>query len=150
MVRNAEEKDLITIVEMGELFHAEAGLDKVASYNRFHTYKMVEELLNAPEGILLVAEKDGEIIGMTGGITYPMYFNQDSISGQEMFWYVEPEYRNGTIGIKMLREMEKQAKERGCDTFTMISEDYLNPEALDKMYLKSGYRRYEHTYVRNL
>ena len=151
MIRNATIDDIKQIVYLGERFYNESHDVDEIPYDPIDTYKSILEIYNGDHGILLVAEQDGQIVGITAGLVFSWYFNSSHKTGQELFWYVHPDYRKGTIGIRLLKELERQAKEKGATTFIMVSEELMgNHDYMEKLYHKLGYHNYESAYIRNL
>lgn len=149
MIRPAVPADVPEIARLGELFHDEAGWGDIVPYSVEDTVKTLSFLIESDDGILLVAERDGEIIGMTGGLAHPVYFNHVHKSGQELFWWMKPGLRDGT-GRLLLDAMEARAKEIGCSSWSMIALDKVNPELTGKIYRRRGYRASEHSYIKRL
>lgn len=149
MIRDAIPADVPRIADLGGEFHREAGWGDVVPYSQEDTQKTLDFLIEDDNGILLVAERDGEIIGMTGGLAHPVYFNLSHKSGQELFWWVQPGLRDGT-GRLLLEAMEARAKAIGCVSWSMIALDKVNPELTGKIYRRRGYRASEHSYIKRL
>lgn len=149
MIRPATPADVPEIARLGELFHAEAGWGDIAEYSQPDTEKTLTHLVNDENGILLVAERDGEIVGMCGGLAHPVYFNHGHKSGQELFWWMKPDLRDGT-GKDLLDAMEDQAKAIGCQSWAMIALDKVRPELMGRIYQRRGYRASEHSYIKRL
>lgn len=106
--------------------------------------------LLAGDGVCIVAEKDGAIVGVTGALAYPFYFNGRHKTGQELFWWVNPEERGSSIGSRMFKALEDWAREVGCQTFSMIALDALKPEAVARVYQRAGYRPSERSFIKEL
>jgi GNAT superfamily N-acetyltransferase len=100
-------------------------------------------------GVVLVAEDEGRIVGIAGGIFFPLYFNHAHKSGQVLFLYVEPGRRDG-LGGKLLAALENAAREAGCQSWIMIALDQVAPEATGRLYRRRGYRAAEHSWIRSL
>lgn len=149
MIRPATLADVPAITQLGERFHGEAGWADISSFNAENCASSLTAMVENPEAILLVAEKDGRIVGMAGGMTFPLYFNASHRSGQELFWYVEPGLRDGTGG-RLLDAMEQAARDRGCQSWIMIALDKVDPELTGRLYRRRGYRASEHSWIRRL
>jgi GNAT superfamily N-acetyltransferase len=149
MIRPATLDDVATIAALGELFHAEAGWADICEYSIEDTEKTLTYLVNDDNGILFVAEADGEIVGMAGGLAHPIYFNLAHKSGQELFWWVKPGLRGG-IGRGLLDAMEAEAKAIGCTSWAMIALDKVQPELTGRLYRRRGYRASEHSWIKRL
>jgi len=108
--------------------------------------EIVQNLLEN-ENIICI-EKEGK--GVILGLLYPLYYNPEIIIAQELGWWVEPEYRNTTIGIKLLKAFEKEAKNKGADKIMMIYLDSQSPENVNKMLTKLNYSSVEHSMVKDI
>lgn len=142
MIRNATMEDLPQILLLGEEFYNSTIHAELSKYCPETTEKTLIHLIEQDAGILVVLD-DGEVRGMAGALLYPAYMTGE-LTGQELFWWCSKKGK----GLRLLDEIEKQAKEKGAKTFTMLSMDNLTPERLDKIYLGKGYNRSEHTYVK--
>lgn len=67
----------------------------------------IDALMNhilAGAGIALVAEKDKKVIGMLLAIKSPYIWDNDFYTMNELVFWVEPEYRGGTAGYRLLKQ----------------------------------------------
>ena len=112
-----------------------------------HATKTYEHMVEQGVAVVMVLEKDGEMIGSLGFIKYP-----DIHSGEQMivetFWFADPKKRG--YGIKLLNAFENYAREHGINKIAMIHMMDSYPEQLERLYLKRGYRLIEKHYVRYL
>lgn len=150
MIREATIDDLKGLVYLLEGFHKSA-FPVEPSFNHVDLYNTLLDMVNGDGGILLLAEKEDQLIGVIGGLVFPWYFNKSELVGQELFWYMHPEHRKGTTGIKLLQALEKKAKEKGCRSFIMASEYTMNNhDYMETMYHRMGYSNHESYYIRKL
>lgn len=149
MIRQASAADLSALGEIGALFHIEAGLSDIAGYVREDCEKSIRHMIEAEEGICLVAEEDGEVVGVAGGLAHPLYFNHGHLSGMELFWWVRPDHRTG-LGSRLFSALEDAARALGCVSWAMIALDKVNPAVTGRIYERRGYRASEHTYIKRL
>lgn len=98
-------------------------------------------------GVLLLAEADGFPVGMAGGLYAPFIFNDRLKVGQELFWWIEPEYRSLGIGRELLAELEISAKNAGCIRWSMIAIAGTQDQ-VGKLYDRAGYELAELTYTK--
>lgn len=100
-------------------------------------------------GAMFLLEDEGAVVGGIGGIRHP-----DLLSGEacavELFWYVKPKYRRGTMPVRLLTEFERWAQEGGCRTVAMVHMQDSMPEALGAFYERHGYELYETMYRKQL
>lgn len=149
LIREAQPADIERVlVPIRRFFDASCYSDLVtfdeASFRTTYTHLMTGD------GVCIVAEKDGAIVGVTGALAYPFYFNRRHKTGQELFWWVNPEERGSSLGKQMFIALENWARGVGCKTFSMIALDSLKPDAVARMYLRAGYRRSEHSFIKEL
>lgn len=148
MIRPATPEDIPAIVAMGEKFHAEAGWADIAEYRPDDCARSIAAMIEG-SGIVLVAEREGQVVGMAGGVVGPLYFNAGHVTGQELFLYMTPGLRDGT-GARLLAGLEDEARRRGCQSWIMIALDRVSPEATGRLYQRRGYRAAEHSWIRRL
>ncbi len=149
VIRHAEPDDIPSIVSMGELFFEESGYASVITWDQASFLKTACTLLVADEGSLLVAEQHGLIVGMAGSVVFPFFMNQSQRIGQELFWWVSPDYRQG-IGSALLDELEADAKRKGADVFMSAQIAGQRDEAFKRLYMRRGYKPAENSFMRVL
>lgn len=98
------------------------------------------------EQMLVVMKADGIIVGGAGGLTGPIFFNDNSKVGFECFWWIEPEHRGQ--GLELLRALERAAKEAGCTHWVMMALEDQTVEQVDVLYRRRGYQRIERGYLK--
>lgn len=149
VIRPATEADISAIVETGARFHDVAGWSDIASYDAEDCARSIGAMMSNGSGVFLVAEDAGKIVGIAGGVVYPLYFNAGHQSGQELFLWVDPERRDG-LGGSMLTALEAAARDAGCDSWAMIALDMMRPRETGLLYQRRGYRPSEHSWIRSL
>jgi len=108
--------------------------------------EIMTNLLDNEDVICIEKENKGVILG----IIYPLYYNPDVLIAQELGWWVEPEYRNTTLGIKLLKEFEKEAKARGAKKIIMFYLDAQTPDKINQMLSRMGYEPVEYNMIKEL
>lgn len=129
--------ELATVVEMGHHFVRSTGYADLVHDDPSCMEELGKRLIR--NGTLLVSEEDGRLTGMLGFLIYSHF-----ISGQQMaveaFWWVEPGHRGA--GIRLLREMEKRARQAGAKNVQMIAPN----DKVAHFYELVGYKFVESTY----
>lgn len=88
--------------------------------------------LTAPNGVLLLVRVDGEAAGL-GGVR-----DLDTATAEVKTMYLDPAFRGRGLARRLLGELERIARERGCTAVRLDTSDYLT-EAVG-LYRSAGYR----------
>jgi hypothetical protein len=100
-------------------------------------------------GQIWVCEIKNEVVGAIGGCIHPDA-NDGKLVAQEMFWFMEPGFRNGMNAIKLFFEFEQWAVDKGCVRIVMGCILNRHAPALRKLYTKHGYRPVDVSYFKEL
>jgi len=68
-------------------------------------------------------------------------FERNCLVAVEAHWYVLPEHRGSTIGIRLLRQFEKWAMLKGCKQIVCAYTPATAPNFMPEMYAKLGYTK---------
>lgn len=146
VIRRATREDVPAIVAMAARFRGETAYAGLVDENLEALEALARFLIEF--GVVFVAEKFGRVlVGMLAAtvITHP-------ISGEriasEVAWWVEPEYRGGTAGVRLLEAVEQWAVAQGARRFQMIA-----PTAnarVGELYRRRGYTEIETIWQREL
>ncbi len=158
IVRPAIAHDVPECCALGRRFTESVYLGELVGYDDESATALLTHMIDNDDGILLVVEigadnanfHDAALVGMAGAILYPFYFNRHHKTGQELFWYIEPEHRNGRSGIELLEAMEAEALAKGARSFMMVALEKQEPERLAKFYERHGYEATERIFTRTL
>jgi len=102
MIRKATLDDVQHIVRMGERLHNESSFSSIL-YSGERVAKISAVLIEY--GFAVVFEKDGAVVGgMLGDVVTPWYSTERM--GIDYSLYIEPEHRNGTAAIRMVKMFE--------------------------------------------
>lgn len=146
MIRDAKPADVGRILELGERFFNEAGWPRVATWDAMSVVDTLEKL--ATEGVLLVAEDGGRVVGIAGAPVGPAYFNSAVRMSQELFWYVDKDVRG--VGMPMLDALEAGCVAKGSHVHIQGAVSGLRSEALDRVYRARGYTPAERYFIKRL
>lgn len=107
MIRYATEHDAEAIWPMLMDLHSRQ------AYFHLHPEKLVRSLMSAiGDKSVLVAEKDGEIVGTFAWTKSSTYFSNDEFLA-DLWMYVKPGASCPTAALRMKREMKRAARESG-------------------------------------
>lgn len=116
-IRALEIPDLLLCETFGQGFHDEKQIPgdfSLASFIHHWT-----TFFNSGMGTILGLWDDGRLVGGIGGLVTP-----DITSGHlivsEMFWYVDPDARHGSGGIRLITALRAWGKAKGAVRFRMV------------------------------
>lgn len=149
-VRKATTADIPRICELGAAFWATTKQGESASYDSDAVAAMAQHMIDDVNGAVFVAEtEEGEVVGGCAGLVYPVWMAPGHLTGQEMFWYVDPDHRRSRAGQLMFDALESWARdERKTHSFTMIALAGLHEKRVGQMYESKGYFSAEHSYLK--
>ncbi len=98
-------------------------------------------------GLIFVAEDRGRLVGMLAGYAVDEPIGRTKML-EELAWWVDPEYRKGSVGYKMLRCWEEWARQAGLEAVKMIAP--AESPGVGGFLERRGYRQIETTYILRL
>lgn len=109
-IRQAIEADRLTLFKLCVAMTEETDFKNYV----LNPQKMIDSIgVWMHNSMLLVAEKDGEVVGiLMGKMTTPWY--SDEPAAVEDFFYVKPEHRGSRAGYMLVRGFMAWAKEHGA------------------------------------
>ena len=144
MIRKATIDDIPVLVKMAEKFCKEIGNDHLTSrFSQKHAATLLNTLVTS--GICYVAEKDGEVVGVTGGMVSPNIWNPSIKQVDEVIFYLRKKARGSTLGYKMIKAYAEDASEYELSTLKLM---HTSP-ALDKAYNRLGYYEIERSFMKS-
>lgn len=149
-VREATEADLPVYLQLSADFHAASPMNRVCEFDPQGFGEFVQGAMQNPDICILLAELNGEIVGITGGIIYPLYFSPSHKVSQELWWWLTPAARGSGAGNKMFKHLQSWAKERGANTMFMIALEDERAEKMEKVYCRAGFKPMERTFMKGI
>lgn len=146
VVRPAKVEDVPAILEMSGKFYPFTMYSKFADMDEESVTQLINYLIH--DGILLVAVADDVIVGMVGAVLSPFLFNVHTKQASEVVWWVDPDYRELSIGKLLLKELEAVCNDRAVDIIMMLSFTHM-PNA-GKLYYAMGYNNTENAWLKVL
>lgn len=98
------------------------------------------------DGIVLIAEKDGDIVGVIGGKFVNGLPGGKMI--EEVIWYVEPEHRG--IGAVLFDSFLDACKKASCVGLMMVAYNNDSFKFVERFYLRNGFKEIERRYYKEL
>jgi len=148
-VRAAGYSDVDRIADLGDEFWGQTVYAKQgAVYHGEQARKFLYQIIN--NGIVLVAEDDDGVQGFILLAIVPIPWCLDALTATELAYYVTPEKRKGGAGIRLLREAENVAKDRGIKYISMAHVNSVDPATPESVYTRLGYSKTETFFSKDL
>lgn len=144
-IRELLKSEVDLCLEGGESFFKEGGIPGRFNANSFSA--SWQKLIDSQVGHIFGLFRDDVIIGALGCVKFPDMFTGDT-HAIENFWYTLPSARGR--GLKLIEYYEDWALRSGCARCGMIHLTSLYPEALERYYVRRGYKLWEHGYFKEL
>lgn len=145
MIRPAHALDRPRLLYLALSFAAESAYARFVNANPGQVGRYVDFVLE--RGAFFVAEREGEIVGFIAGFLAQEHPVSGECIASECAWYVEPQHRHGTLGVRLLDAFEGWALSHGAERVEMIA-----PYASDvgAFYQRRGYEPVETVYQRRV
>lgn len=144
IIRLANKFDIPNLIQMLWNYHDSGNIPGLEVPNENTALKILTHIF-AGAGVVFVSEKHNKLTGMLIAYKTPFLWNNDNFVMNEIAYWVEPEYRGGTSGYRLLAEYVKyceQLKEEGkISNYTMSQ---MEGQTLD--YSRFGLKPIEHTW----
>jgi len=147
LIRKATLDDVPVIVSMAEKFYATTSYSDWADYSADTVTILASNLTE--NHVMLVAEHEGEVVGMVGLFVAPFMFNADKKAAYEVVWWVNPEAQGHGAGKALLAAIDPACKEAGCHAIQMVHLSSSPPQAA-AIYERMGYAHTESSFTRTL
>lgn len=111
MIRHATLSDLPAILELARLMHMESRF-KGVPHSSEKVGQIFSKLIDGA-GLVLVAEKDGELVGAIAAAVIELWFSTVKV-GQDFGLFVHPTHRGGMLAARLVKGYERWAKSQGA------------------------------------
>ena len=140
MVRNATAGDIPALIELGARMYIESRYSQNSPFDEEKWAELARSVIASPAGCVLVAEKEGVVIGwMAGGVAEQWFSHQ--LMAFEYGLFVAPEHRGGTAGPRLAKAFITWAKEHGAALINMGITTGVHEERTGEMYSRLGLKR---------
>ena len=146
-IREATMDDIDGIVAMAQEFYATTSYADVCPMDDAQAAGLAIVLKDT--GVMLVAERDGELVGMAGLLIEPFTFNPSVTMATELVWWVNPDVRGTTLAARLLDAITAACRDRGCQMVRMMTLHDSPPQAA-ALYERDGYTPTEHAFTKRL
>lgn len=143
MIRQATKYDKTEIIEMMQLFRAEADIEHYRHLDNIVYWNKLLDNIIAGQGVVFLEQGKGLLMAI---ITHTAWCDR-TFQMYELAWYVKPEYRNTTVGYRLLKQYVdygKQLKEQGRIKLFTIAKMISSPNI---KYDKFGFNKLDETWI---
>ena len=144
-IRLATVLDLERLTEMATRFLQETAYGRVCGAAPPERIAPVVSLV-LEGGVGLVAVVGGSLVAFCGLVESEHVLSGERFADEVALW-VEPEYRSGTIGPRLIRAAEDWARQRGLSYLKMVAPDGAK---LNRFLRRQGYAAVETAYLLRL
>lgn len=138
MTRFGTFDDIPAIVALGRAMHAESRF-RTISFDESKLARVLA-LLMADGGCVLVAERDGVLIGAFLGAVSEFYFSREQ-EASDLALFVHPQHRGGMAGPALLRAFIAWAKARGVRHLGVAISTGVMIEETGALFERLGFQR---------
>lgn len=143
-IREATDDDGQRLVDMAQHFLLMTPYGRLITPSLDQLVGFVEMIRTL--GVILVAERLGRIEGMIGLVALPHPID-GSLVAEEIAWWVEPAYRGGTLGPRLLVAAEGWSRQKCARVLKMVAP---TGTTVGDFLTHRGYRAVETAYYKGL
>lgn len=145
IIRQAKPDDVPRVMEMVTAF-LNATSYKTITPDRDLLGHRIAGFISGLTGKLLLAEQDGQVVGMIAAVVYP-HLLTGVMQGSEIVWWVDEDARKSGAGLQLLAAAETWYRAMGAETSHVVS---WGDDRLDRLFTRIGYQPYEKVFVKKL
>lgn len=146
-LRPATIDDAAEIARLGRLLYTELHYSKWVPYVEADVRETLVGLIDS--GVLLIAVAP-QIVGYIGVAIHPLYLNRSVSSAEEVFWWVDQEYRALGVGQALLEAAEHEAEVRGATFVSSMLNETAHGNGVGQFLESRGYELAERTFFKVL
>jgi len=140
VIRPATAADVATIVAIGEAMHDESRYRDPLPWCAPKVTGLLDWLLASDDGLVLVAEAGGAIVGGFLGMVEDHWCSRARVA-TDFALYVVPEHRGSTVAARLLGAYITWARDRGAVLVQAGITTGVHVEATSRLYERMGFQR---------
>ena len=140
MIRIATIEDVPAILALGRRLHVESPRFSRLAFVEEKARNFIEYLIESPKGWVVVAEKDGQVIGGMAAILFEEWFSTDSVA-TDVSLFVAPEHRGSLTASRLIAAFRGWAESAGAAYAVAGASTGIHPEAVGDLYERLGAKR---------
>lgn len=138
MIRNATRQDIPQMLIHAQAMHAESRY-RVLPWDGDKVAGLIDWLIENPDGLAIVAEENGEIVGGFLGIITSHFCSPATVAG-DYGLFVAPDRRGAAIGAELLRSYVAWAKAKDAAMITVGVTTSINHEGTGRLLGAIGFQ----------
>lgn len=146
LVRNATLADTPALLAMGAKFYATTSYPDFAEYDEPSVADLISLMR---DGVCLIAEQDGNEVGVVGLVVVPFMFNGRRKVAYETVWWVDPDAQGKGAGKALLAAVEPACRAMGAAAIVMVHLANSPPQAA-ALYERMGFAHTETSWTKVL
>lgn len=139
-VRRAELRDAQDVVRMGADMAAEAPSHTGLEFKQESALRTFVSMINDKNALVLVAEHDGEVIGMFAGVCLDHWCFAGK-TASDLVLYVRSGRRGGLAGLRLVQSYVKWARDRGALRAYLSTSTGIEAERFAALFERTGFER---------
>jgi GNAT superfamily N-acetyltransferase len=144
MIREATDDDTPRLIDMAQHFLLMTPYGRMLTPTTEQLAAFVETIRTM--GVIIVAERLARVEGMIGLVALPHPMD-GTLYAEEIAWWVEPTYRGGSIGPRLLKAAELWARQKNARALKMVAP---TGTTVGAFLTHHGYRAVETAYYKGL
>jgi|GEM_PF-1192486 len=137
MIRDFTMLDAPHVISLGKQMHSES-VYKNLDFNPLRLLELAETVVSNPQVYMAKVYDDGEIKGFVAAYATPHFFGDDLTSG-DFAVYVSPQFRNGMIGIKLIKSYISWCERKGVKEPLLGVSAGINTKMIGSLYKRLGF-----------
>ena len=110
---------------------------------------MFDRYCDKPDKLMLVYEKDAEIVGMLLASTHGQFYTDIKVASQQLF-YIYPIHRGGSTAVRLMKKFESFGRYNDCQLLNFSQSVQGVDDRWDKFCQSLGYTHIGNTYFKDL
>lgn len=145
MIRHANTGDIPVLIELGMRMYLESQYADTSPFDEQKCADLAKQLIGSPVGCVLVAEKDGQIVGWMAGGIGEQWFSR-KLMAFEYGLFIAPGQRGGSAAPRMVKAFIAWAKNNGAAVVNMGITTGVHEERTGTTYERLGLQRFGSLY----
>lgn len=141
MIEPAKPEDVDGLVELGRAMAAESPRWRRLEYSPARVRNTIEALMSSPDGLVMVARRDGRLAGAILAVCDANWMSDERIC-QELALYLAPQYRGTMTASRLICAMAAWAKVKGARWVEAGVSTGVHPERTARLYQRLGFHTF--------